>query len=157
MADPDLDSQIGYTGKMGMGVPSTLRALLGGNVSAVQMLLGLASAAYQAASAFATATQGLLAASALQPVVAGAGIGAGGFAKRAVIAGGAAGSHAVTGIKTGDELDEVIYFVGAGTAVTNVSDLTAEFTISGSGTIDNSGHTDTTGGVLLVRWTKLTT
>lgn len=77
--------------------------------------------------------------------------------KTAVVAGGAAGDIAVTDIKTGDTLDAVIYYVGAGTAVTDVVDLTSEFTIkAGNGVITNTGGTATTGGKLEVRWTKLT-
>ena len=105
---------------------------------------------------YATAEQGTLADTALQPVVSGSGIGGGGFAKTAVVSGGAAGDITVTGIKTGDELSAVVYYVGAGTAVTDVVDLTSEFTISAADTIDNTGGTATTGGKLEVRWTKLT-
>ena len=75
----------------------------------------LGSAADDAASAFATAAQGALAASALQPAVA-----------------------------------------CAGTAVTDVQDLTSQFTISAANTINNAAGTASTGGKLLVRWTKLT-
>lgn len=105
---------------------------------------------------YATSAQGAKADTALQPVVAGAGISGGGFAKHALVAGGAAGDITVAAIKVGDELNEVIYFVGAGVAVTNVSDLTAEFTVA-AGKINNTGGTASTGGNLLVRWTKLTT
>lgn len=103
----------------------------------------------------ATFAQGAKADTALQPVVAGVGIGGGGFAKHALIAGAAAGAHTVTGIKVGDELNEVMYFVGAGVAVTDVADLTAEFVVTAD-TITNTAGTDTTGGKLAVRWTKLT-
>lgn len=68
------------------------------------------------------------------------------------ITGGAAGTLAVSGIAVGDQLLEVTYFVGAGTTVTNVSDLTAEFTINGAGTINNTAGTATTGGKLRVRF-----
>ena len=37
-------------------------------------------------------------------------------------------------------------------AVVNVLDLSAEFAISGAGTIDNTGGTNTTGGKLAVLW-----
>ena len=50
--------------------------------------------------------------------------------KTAVISGGAAGDHTVTGIAADDQLVEVIYFAGAGSDVTDVADLTSEFTIS---------------------------
>ncbi|MFO1126369.1 MAG: hypothetical protein U1E25_14570 [Methylocystis sp.] len=36
-----------------------------------------------------------------------------------------AGDITVSGIKTGDELNEVLRFIGAGTAVTDVTDLTS--------------------------------
>ena len=77
-----------------------------------------------------------------------------GDAKHALVAGGAAGDITVTAIKAVDKLDEVIYFVGAGVAVTDISDLTAEFTISADGKINNTAGTASTGGKLLVRWTK---
>jgi hypothetical protein len=81
----------------------------------------------------------------------------GGFAKHALVAGGAAGDIAVAAIKTGDELNEVIQYIGAGTAVTDVVDLTAEFSIkAGNGVINNTGGTNTTGSKLMVRWTKKT-
>ena len=105
--------------------------------------------------ASATTAQGAKADTALQPVVFGAGIAAGGFAKHALVAGAAAGDVTVTGIKVGDVLGEVIYYIGAGTSVTNVADLTVEFTIT-AGKINNTGGTASTGGKLLVRWTKLT-
>ena len=73
-----------------------------------------------------------------------------GFIKGALIAGGAAGNHTVTGIATADALIQVLYFVGAGTDVTDVSDLTSEFTISAANTINNTGGTATTGGKLQV-------
>jgi hypothetical protein len=130
--------------------------IFAGNAGAARTALGLGSAATQASSAFATAAEGAAAASAVQPVVAGSGIGGGGFAKHILLAGGAAGNFTATGIKVGDELDEVLYFIGAGTAVTDISDLTSQFTITGANTINNTGGTATTGGKLLVRWTKLT-
>lgn len=92
----------------------------------------------------------------LQPVVAGAGIGAGGFAKHALAAGGAAGAHTATGIKAGDHIDEVLYFIGAGVAVTDIADITSEFSITGNNAVTNASGTDTTGGKLVIRWTKLT-
>lgn len=79
-----------------------------------------------------------------------------GIPKHFLATGVAAGDIVATGIKVGDRLDEVIYFVGAGVAVTNVSDLTAEFTITATNTINNAAGTATTGGKLLVRWGKLT-
>jgi hypothetical protein len=115
-----------------------------------------ASSTAGSASTYATAAQGALATSALQPVVTGAKIGGGSFLKVAVVAGGAAGDHTLSAIKVGDELDAVLFAAGAGTSVTNITDLTSECTV-GSGKINNTGHTDTSGGVLIVIYTKLTT
>jgi hypothetical protein len=70
----------------------------------------------------------------------------------AIIVGAAAGNHTVTGIATTNTLLEVIYYPGAGIAVTDVIDLTGEFTISAANTINNTGGTNTTGGKLIVRW-----
>jgi hypothetical protein len=106
-------------------------------------LLDLGSAAGDSESAF------------LQPIVAGSGIGGGGFLKKALIAGGAAGDRTVTGIKSGDELVQVLQFVGAGVALTDIVDLTSEFTAA-TGKINNSGGTATTGDKLLVLWIKKT-
>lgn len=139
--------------------------MIGASVSAVEVAdprapsddLSDHVAQHTAMGGFATAAQGGKADTALQPVVAGAGIAGGGFAKHALVTGGAAGAHAAAGIKTGDEIDEVIYFVGAGVAVTDILDLTAEFTITGADAIDNTAGTDTTGGKLIARWTKKTT
>lgn len=80
-----------------------------------------------------------------------ASIPAAGF-KIAVIAGGAAGDHTVTGITTADDLLEVLYFAGGGVDITDVSDLAGEFAISGADTINNGGGTNTTGGKLVVRY-----
>ena len=74
------------------------------------------------------------------------------FPKRAVVAGAAAGNFTVTGIKTTDTLAAVIQFVGAGTAVTDIADLTSEYTISATNTINNTSGTASTGGKLLVMW-----
>ena len=106
-------------------------------------LLDLGSAAGDSESTF------------LQPIVAGSGIGGGGFLKKALIAGGAAGDHTVSAINAADELVEVLQFVGAGVAVTNIVDLTSEFTAS-AGKINNSAGTATTGDKLLVLWIKKT-
>ena len=73
------------------------------------------------------------------------------FLKYALIAGGAAGDHTVTGLVATDSLRLVLYFVGAGVAVTDVSNLTSECTVA-AGKINNTGHTNTTGGKLLVVW-----
>ncbi len=79
-----------------------------------------------------------------------------GFAKHALIAGGAAGNFTVTGIKTTDTLNMVLQFVGAATTVTTVADLTSEFTISALNTINNTSGTPSTGDKLLVLWTATT-
>lgn len=64
---------------------------------------------------------------------------------KTVIAGGAAGNHTVTGILTTDILLAVI-------DLTTEADLTSEFTITATDTINNGGGTDTTGDNLLVLW-----
>ena len=71
-----------------------------------------------------------------------------------VVAGGAAGDIAVPGIDVGMTLVSVIEYVGAGVAVTDVVDLTSEFTITAVGTINNDGGTNTTGSKLKVLWTR---
>jgi hypothetical protein len=76
-----------------------------------------------------------------------------GFAAHALVAGGAAGDIAVTGIKSTDTLNGVLQFVGAGMAVTDIADLTSEFAITGADTINNMGGTDSTDDKLLVSWT----
>lgn len=75
-----------------------------------------------------------------------------GLPKHLLVAGAAAGNVTATGIKTGDRLDEVIYYPAAG----GISDLTTEFTISATDTINNSAGTASTGGSLMIRWTSLT-
>lgn len=80
---------------------------------------------------------------------------AGGFLAAAVVAGAAAGNFTVTGIATADELVTVLYFAGAGTDVTNVADLTSEFTVTAANTINNTGGTATTGGKLVVLYLDL--
>lgn len=69
---------------------------------------------------------------------------------QAVIAGGAAGAHTVTGIKPRDTLVSVLDAVGGGTDVTDVVDLTSEFTISAVDTIDNTGGSAS--DKLIVTW-----
>jgi hypothetical protein len=76
----------------------------------------------------------------------------------AVIEGGAAGDHTVTGIWPGDELIAVVRLIRNATAANiNIADLQAEFTISAGNTINNTGGTDTTGDSLLVLYRDLTT
>lgn len=72
--------------------------------------------------------------------------------RQVVISGGAAGDLAVTGIDPHDSLVAVQRFVGAGVAVTDVADLTSEFTITAVDTINNTGGTNTTGDKLVVWW-----
>lgn len=79
-----------------------------------------------------------------------------GQVKIAVIAGGAAGNHTVTGIAVGDELIAVLRMIGAGTDVTDVAELASEFTVSAANTINNTGGTDTTGSKLVVAYLDLT-
>lgn len=69
-----------------------------------------------------------------------------------LITGGAAGNHTLTGVTTADSLIAVMYFVGAGTDVTNVLDIGSEFQITAPDTIANAGGTNTTGGKMLVLW-----
>ncbi len=67
----------------------------------------------------------------------------------AIIAGGSAGDHVVTGIKVGDVINEVLEQDGTSGILT---DLTAEFEITAKDTINNTGGTDTTGDFLIVRF-----
>lgn len=73
-----------------------------------------------------------------------------GLFKMVVVAGGAAGNFTVTGIATTDELIGVLHVAGAGTAVTDIEDLTSEFSITAADTINNTGGTASTSGKLLV-------
>lgn len=72
--------------------------------------------------------------------------------RQTVIAGGAAGNLTVPGIKTRDKLVCVIRFVGAGVDVTDIADITAEFSITAADTISNTGGTATTGDKLIVTY-----
>jgi hypothetical protein len=74
------------------------------------------------------------------------------FVKIEVIAGGSAGNLTVSGIKTTDTLVSVLRLVGAATTMTNITDLTSEFTISATNTINNTSGTATTADKLLVVW-----
>lgn len=71
---------------------------------------------------------------------------------QAVVAGAAAGNITVTGIKARDRLVSVLRAVGGGVDVTDVDDLTDEFTISAADTINNTGGTATTGSTLIVTY-----
>ena len=66
--------------------------------------------------------------------------------KVAVIAGGAAGDHTVTGVKVRDQLVAVIRHIDGGA----ISDLTSEFSISAADTLNNASGTDTSSDQLLV-------
>lgn len=68
-----------------------------------------------------------------------------------VVDGAAAGDVTVPGISGSSTLTLVLFFPGAGVVVTDVVDLTEEFSTS-SGKINNAAGTDTTGGKLLVQW-----
>lgn len=74
--------------------------------------------------------------------------------RQKIISGGAAGDHAVSGIKTEDVLKSVVGFtLSEGTPNTvDPHDLTDEFEIASDGTINNDGGTDTTGGALVVTY-----
>jgi len=68
-----------------------------------------------------------------------------------VIAGAAPGSHYEPEALVGDRIDEAIYYPSGG----GVQDITGLTTISSNTQITISG-TDTTGGYVIFRWTKLT-
>lgn len=68
----------------------------------------------------------------------------------AVIAGGAAGAHTVTGITTDDTLVAVHHYTDGGA----YADLTSEFTISDADEIDNAGETDTSSDTLVVMYER---
>ncbi|MFQ5775856.1 MAG: hypothetical protein ACE5GS_15140 [Kiloniellaceae bacterium] len=71
--------------------------------------------------------------------------------KTTIIAGGVAGAHTVTGIKTRDSLVSVLHLDMTDASETG-ADLTAEFSISAANTIDNTAGTATTGGFLVVTY-----
>jgi hypothetical protein len=85
-----------------------------------------------------------------------------GAVRTMVIDGGAAGDHTVTGIAVGDALRAVLkldFTLTEGVPNTRtwaVSDLTSEFSIAGANTINNTGGSVTTGGVLVVVYEDLT-
>ena len=68
---------------------------------------------------------------------------------QAVVAGGAAGDITVTGITTDDDLVGVIEFASG-----VPTDRTAEFTITATNTINNTGGTSTAGDTLVVTYTR---
>ena len=69
-----------------------------------------------------------------------------------LVGGDVAGPLTITGIAVGDEILAVLSHVGDG----SVLDLTAEFTITATDTINNVGGTDTTGHRLAVHYLDLT-
>jgi hypothetical protein len=71
-----------------------------------------------------------------------------GILKQALIDGGAAGNHTVTGIEENDELVSVLHY----TTGAALADLTSEFSISAADTINNTGGTDSSGDQLWVTW-----
>ena len=83
-----------------------------------------------------------------QPGGSGGGGSGGTTTQSADIAGGAAGDHTVTGIEPADELLLVLFINGSGAS----DNITAEFTITATNTINNGGGSDTTGGTLTVMW-----
>lgn len=83
---------------------------------------------------------------------------AGNYVRVTILAGGAAGNHAVPGIEPvglppvngpGDVLTSVMFF---NNAIGTLADLTSEFTITSTGTINNAAGTDTAAGLLVVVW-----
>ncbi len=71
--------------------------------------------------------------------------------RTAVVAGAAAGNVTVTGIRVSDKLSSVIAFqVGAAVGIDSVADLTSEFAITASNTINNTGGTASTNGWLQI-------
>ena len=67
--------------------------------------------------------------------------------RQAIVAGGSAGDHTVAGLKAKDELVSVIHY----TAGALPADLTAEFSIVGDATVNNTS-TDTSSDAILVTW-----
>lgn len=71
--------------------------------------------------------------------------------KTTIIAGGAAGNHTVTGIKTRDTLVSVLRVDFTDASEAGAND-TAEYTISAADTINNTGGTSSAGGFLIVTY-----
>lgn len=69
--------------------------------------------------------------------------------RKAIINGGAAGPHTVTGITVADAL--VCVWEQNGTSGL-LTDLSSEFTITATDTINNDGGTSTAGDKLIVEW-----
>ena len=73
--------------------------------------------------------------------------------QKAIINGGAAGNHTVTGILLNDKLVCVWEQDGVSGLLT---DRTSEFSITADNTINNTGGTATTGDTLIVEWQTAT-
>lgn len=71
--------------------------------------------------------------------------------KVALLAGGAAGAHVLTGIAVGDRIATVLH-ISTAAAIATMADITAEFVSIAADAIDNTGGTDTTNDQLLVIW-----
>lgn len=69
--------------------------------------------------------------------------------KIALIAGGSAGDHTVTGIATTDRIVSVLH-ASTAAAIATLADLTSEFSISAANTINNALGTDTSSDQLWV-------
>lgn len=75
--------------------------------------------------------------------------------RRSFIAGGAAGNLTVTGISLDDKIIQVIHIAlseGAPNTFDAPADLTSEFSITAANTINNTGGTATTDGLVIVEW-----
>jgi hypothetical protein len=132
----DINTRLITNGPMGHAIDVSLKDIIDAATAAIRAELGLG----------ALATLNAVANTLL----------AGGFSKHALVAGAAAGDVTVAAIKAGDELNLVLRLIGAGTAITDVSDLTSQFTVTANGKINNTAGTASTGDKLLVLWTKLT-
>ena len=79
---------------------------------------------------------------------------AGGVFKVAIIDGGSAGDHTVTGIAVGDTLVMVLH-ITTKASIATMADLTSEFTVA-AGKITNATGTNTTSDQLLIFYEDLT-
>lgn len=124
--DADIGSGTGTLSKKDSGYPAgiALAAVSSGATTTIDVAMGVHRGAGQA-----TLPQG--------------------FLKIALVAGGTAGNHTVTGIATGDELVSVLH-ASTAASIATVADLTSEFSISAANTINNTGGTDTTNDQLWV-------
>src|SRR6266550_4663035 len=69
-----------------------------------------------------------------------------------LVNGAVAGNVTVSGITTGSTLLEVLHHVYTAGVLTNITDLTSEFTITATNTINNTGGTSSNTNKLMVRW-----